>query len=92
MASASQYSDDDLVYVDPDKKEILGKVEFDANGKPKKLPYPSKEEGRAPWRKFFPWGTHKSMENAWLKKRGGSEDDSESSFDDALERLLKDKI
>jgi hypothetical protein len=91
-ASHSQYSDDDLVYADPDKKEIIGKVEFDANGKPKQLVYPRDEEGRVHWRKFFPWGTFKSMENAWMRKGGNSDSNDESTFDDALGKLLKDKM
>lgn len=28
------YKDDDLVYIDPAKKAVVGKVEFDKNGKP----------------------------------------------------------
>ncbi len=35
------YQDEDLVYVDPQAKTVVGLVQFDANGKPKKKTQPS---------------------------------------------------
>ncbi len=35
------YQDDDLVYVDPQAKIVVGKVEFDAAGRPKPKPLPT---------------------------------------------------
>ncbi len=40
-SAPASYSDDDLVYVDPQAKTVVGRVEFAANGKPKKMPLPS---------------------------------------------------
>lgn len=62
---------DDLVYVDPDANTVVGKVEFTKNDNPKSMPYVSKEpadlkgERRRSWRKFYPWGTYRSMKNAF---------------------------
>ena len=38
------YKDDDLVYVDPERKVVVGLVEFTENGKAKALPMKGKEE------------------------------------------------
>jgi hypothetical protein len=38
---AEQYADDDLVYVDPDAKTVVGPVTFDDKGNAKKLERPS---------------------------------------------------
>ena len=40
-ASETVYNDDDLVYVDPDAKTVVGRVEFDDKGKAKKRERPS---------------------------------------------------
>lgn len=37
------YQDDDLVYVDPDLRVVVGKVEFDEKGNAKKLERPSRD-------------------------------------------------
>lgn len=38
---AATYKDDDLVYVDPDARVVVGLVQFDANDRPKALARPS---------------------------------------------------
>lgn len=42
IADAVTYNDDDLVYVDPDAKAVVGKVEFKENGLPIPKEMPSK--------------------------------------------------
>ncbi|MBP9750517.1 MAG: hypothetical protein KBC95_01580 [Candidatus Peribacteraceae bacterium] len=42
------YLDDDLVYVDPDARAVIGRVEFDEKGMPKKLARPPREFPMAP--------------------------------------------
>ncbi len=39
--STGTFNDDDLVYVDPDAKTVVGRVEFDEKGNAKKLVRPS---------------------------------------------------
>ena len=40
-ASETVYHDDDLVYVDPDARTVVGRVTFDEKGNAKKLERPS---------------------------------------------------
>ncbi len=42
-AEQPAYQDDDLVYVDPDARAVLGLVQFDEKGMPKKLARPPRE-------------------------------------------------
>jgi hypothetical protein len=47
-ATTPEYQDDDLVYVDPDARSVVGRVEFDDKGMPKKLARPPREFPAAP--------------------------------------------
>ena len=42
ISTGTAYADDDLVYVDPDLKVVVGKVEFNEKGLAKPLAMPSK--------------------------------------------------
>jgi hypothetical protein len=84
----SEFNDDDMVYVDPDTKTVIGKVEYDSDGKPKSLKYDKKGEGLQTWRKFYPWGSYKSMKRTFRLEGKRTEEDGESSFDSALSKLL----
>lgn len=70
------YKDDDLVYVDPETKKVVGIVEWTKTEKPKSKAYvstaepkPGKDgkpaEKRPHWRKHFPWGTYRSMKRIY---------------------------
>lgn len=67
----AQWQPDDLVYVDPDANVVVGKVEWSKNGNPKSRQYVSKEvsdakgERRRSWRKYYPWGSYRSMKNVF---------------------------
>lgn len=71
IAAAPAFADDDLVYVDPENKKIVGKVEFDKNGNPKKMemPAPTEEHGRGRGgkrdKRFYPWGSYRSMKKVY---------------------------
>ncbi len=41
--TAAEYKDDDLVYVDPDNRAVIGLVQFDERGNAKKLARPPRE-------------------------------------------------
>ena len=58
------YHDDDLVYVDPKTRAVVGPVEFDAEGRPISKRYVTEDE-EEDWRKFYPWGTYRSMKSAF---------------------------
>ena len=87
----AQYNDDDLVYVDPDSKTVVGKVEWENDEKPKSLPYQAKE-GEKSWRKFFPWGTYRSMKGVFRIEGKRIEEESADSLDDVLPKMLKDEL
>ncbi len=69
----SQYKDDDLVYVDPETRTVVGIVEWIKGEKPKSKAYVAvaakdAKPGERPkgfWRKFYPWGTYRSMKRIY---------------------------
>ena len=81
----SPYNDEDLVYADPEKRVIVGKVEFGKNGNAKPLQMPEvirppkegdeRRRGK-PRKRFYPWGTYKTMrklykiDGEWWKPTG----------------------
>ena len=74
MTTNGQYNDDDLVYVDPETRSVVGPLQYDKNGNPKSLPYQKGEGlGQAElttgkkqwWRKHYPFGTYRSMKRAY---------------------------
>lgn len=89
--SDPQFTDDDLVYVDPETRTVIGCVEWDANGQPKSLPYKS-ALGKEPWRTHYPWGTYRSMKNAFRIDGKRMEEESELAFDEAIPKLMQDAL
>ena len=59
------FQDVDLVYVDPDARAVVGRVEWSKTGNPKSMPIPIQAEGEKTWRKFYPWGTYRAMRNVY---------------------------
>jgi len=88
------YDDNDLVYVDPDARIVLGLVEWSRNGNPKALPVQAapaadKEKGRRSFgRKHYPWGTYRSMKNVY-RLEGKKRHDGEKSLDEVLPKALE---
>lgn len=62
--SGTSYRDDDIVYVNPDTQMVVGRLEWSRNGNPKSKPYQA-QPGERSWRRHFPYGTYKSMKNAF---------------------------
>ncbi len=92
------YTDDDLVYVDPKKRLVIGRVEFAKNGNAKALlmpedDIPDAKEGRrprAPRKRYYPWGTYRSMRKLYKIDGGITEDDRRISLDEAMEKSAKE--
>lgn len=99
--SDTTYAPDDFVYVDPDAKKAVGKVEWDKNGNPlpKEWPFPErpeKEEGddkkpkfKKPRKKrvrYYPWGSYKTM--AKLYKLEGKVKDKDTDDYITLEKAI----
>ena len=71
-APTAAYRDDDLVYVDPDQRVVVGLVEWSNSGRPKTLHVAEvenskpEEKGRRPRRqRSYPWGTYRSMKRIY---------------------------
>lgn len=97
--SDSPYVDDDLVYADPEKRVIIGKVEFGKNGNAKPLQMPDVvrpvkegEERRRgkPRKRFYPWGTYRSMRKLYKIDGGVVEADRQIPLDVAMEKSAKE--
>ncbi|MSR87123.1 hypothetical protein EXS70_03045 [Candidatus Peribacteria bacterium] len=86
----------DLVYVDPDSNTVVSKVELNKNGDIKALPYipkppePGKEERRRSWRKFYPWGTYRSMKNVFKVDGKPRKKEPTKTLDEVIEVALKE--
>ncbi|MBM3227681.1 hypothetical protein FJZ27_02340 [Candidatus Peribacteria bacterium] len=88
------YQDDDLVYVDPDHRAVIGKVEFLKSGNAKPLQMPEgeapvqREGGRSfkPRKRFYPWGTYRSMRKLYKIDGGLREEERRLSLDEAMQR------
>lgn len=88
---AASCNDDDLVYVDPALKEIIGKVAFDERGNPKVCSYPAKE-GEHTSRDCCPYGTYRSMKRTFRIGGKVTEEKGQASLDDVLPKLLNDTL
>lgn len=86
----AQYRDDDLVYVDPETKTVIGPIEWSRNGNPKSMPVPPKPEDkekgkrRRSERKFYPWGTYRSMKHAYSLEGKQKRSEANITFDEAI--------
>jgi hypothetical protein len=103
------YRDDEIVYVDPDTRLVVGRLEWSRSGNPKSMPYKAPEpepeapkekpkEGavkgkperrRGSGRKNYPYGTYKSMKNAFrLEGKQKKGDPTGVTLDDVIEKAL----
>ncbi|MEK7563391.1 MAG: hypothetical protein AAB544_03285 [Patescibacteria group bacterium] len=95
----SPYNDEDLVYADPEKRVIVGKVEFGKNGNAKPLQMPEvirppkegdeRRRGK-PRKRFYPWGTYKTMRKLYKIDGGVVEADRQITLDLAMEKSAKE--
>ena len=97
QATTATFSDEDLVYVDPDERKVVGKVEFNATGKPKSMTVPGpapSENGddvkpeRRRRRKFFPWGTYRSMKKIYKIEGKVREERPMLTLDEAIVKAM----
>ncbi len=90
------WNPDDLVYVDPDTSTVVGRVEWSPNGNPKPLPYVAKEvpdakgEKRRSWRKFYPWGSYRSMKNVFKVDGKPRKKEPTKTLEEVIEVALKE--
>ena len=90
----TQYTDDDLVYVDPKARQVLGKVEWMKSGNPKPLPIEgpaesaAKDKRRRVKKQYYPWGTYRSMKKAFRVEGKEKEIEAYQPLEEALSKAL----
>ncbi len=98
------YKDDDLVYVDPELRVVVGRVEFLPNGKSKPLAMKDKtveadaEEdpkakgrgGRPRRQRYYPWGTYRSMKRIYKIEGKIPKQESQHTLDEVIEKAVKE--
>ncbi len=106
VAESPIYKDDDLVYVDPKLRIVVGRVEFLPNGKSKALPIKDETEevegveedpkavkgkGMRPRRqRYYPWGTYRSMKHIYKIEGKLIREENRKTLDDVIEKALKE--
>ncbi len=87
-----------MVYVDPDTNSVIGPVEWSRNGNPKSMPVKrqlseadaEKEVSRrGRWRKFYPFGTYKSMKNVFKVAGKQKRKDPNHTLEEVLPKALE---
>jgi hypothetical protein len=94
-ATGTAYTDDDLVYVDPDTNTVVGRVEWNKNGNPKSMPFQQPATGeanerRSRFRKFYPFGTMRSMKRVYHVEGKRKKEQPTSTLDQIMEKALKE--
>jgi hypothetical protein len=98
------YKEDDLVYVDPELKVVIGLVEWLPSGKPKALAIKDtkpeaaddEDDGKAKGRvrprriRYYPWGTYRSMKRVYKLEGKPPRVESSKTLDDVIEKALQE--
>ncbi len=96
------YKDDDLVYVDPETRSVVGKVEFAKDEQPKSKTYTpaavpagkdSKKPGERPkgfWRKVYPYGTYRSMKRIFKVEGKIKDPEPNKTLEEVLPKALNE--
>jgi len=97
-----EYKDEDLVYVDPKERIVVGRVEFDAKDIPKPLAMkspaeePDEEEKpekgkvrRKPRVRYYPWGTYRSMKKIYKIEGKIHNEPPTATLDEIMEKALQ---
>jgi hypothetical protein len=93
------YKDDDLVYVDPDTRTVIAKVEFGKNGNAKKfeVPVPAEPEKegkdgkprRRTNKSYYPWGSYRSMKKMYKIEGKQPKSEPNITLDEAIQKALE---
>ncbi len=93
------YQPGDFVYVDPETRKVVSRVQWKEDGSavPLKRPEPPPVEGRPdrksrpPRVRYYPWGTYETM-NRIYRLEGKKEHDQEGAItlDDAVAKLQEE--
>lgn len=99
-----QYKDDDLVYVDPDQRVVIGIVQWSNSGRPKALAIPkaevveedetdAKPDAKGKRRvsrrqRYYPWGTYRTMKKIYKIEGKVITEKTPLTLDAAIEKCL----
>jgi len=98
MTSNRTYSDDDLVYVNPKEKTVIGPVKWTKDGMP--IPLENTEDiqvelsdddekerkKRKRKKRYYPWGTYRSMNRTYRLEKKEREIESNLNLDEAMKK------
>lgn len=105
MSDEVTYSDDDMVYVDPKKKLVIGKVEWTKDGVVKKKEMPAdsapedfgdedddgkKKRKRKPKKRYYPACSYRTAKRSFHVEGKYKEGEEYGKFDDILKKALAD--
>lgn len=89
------YQDSDLVYVDPETRTVIGRVEWSKNEQPMSKAYQKQADGkkdddRPSWRKTYPWGTYRSMRRIYKIEGKVKDPEPNRTLDQVLPKALSE--
>ncbi|PIR53202.1 hypothetical protein COU76_02160, partial [Candidatus Peregrinibacteria bacterium CG10_big_fil_rev_8_21_14_0_10_49_10] len=98
---SSDFTNDDFVYVNPAKREVMGKVQWTKEGMPEKMeradPEPdTDEEGgndhrkRSRRKQYYPWGTYRTMKKLFRIEGKEKEIEHYLPLDDAMKLAIEE--
>lgn len=93
--TAPSFKDDDLVYVDPETRTVVGKVEWNKKEQPMTKAYPKtrkdeKGQERPSWRKSYPWGTYRSMRRIYKIEGKVKDPEPQKTLEEVMPRALSE--
>ena len=92
----TQFSDTDFLYIDPEKRTVVGPVQWSRVGSAKPLLKPEEpqaEDSRRRWsrrKEYYPWGSYRSLKRLYHLEGKEKEEERTQTLDQALERSLKE--
>lgn len=101
VVEAPLYKDDDLVYVDPELKLVIGIVEWSNNGRPKSRTMQKavaedpeegdkEKKGRPHRLRNYPWGTYRSMKRVFKLEGKRKQAENQKTLDEVIEKALNE--
>lgn len=98
LPTPAQYKDSDLVYVDPETRSVVGIVEWGKGDKPKSKAYIAVaakdakpgEKPRGSWRKFYPFGTYRSMKRIFKVEGKIKDAEPNKTLEEVLPKALNE--
>lgn len=102
--TTATYKDDDFVYVHPDERKVVGRVEWNKNGNAKELAMPDtvvEETDEKPAKgkgakggfrrrkRYFPWGTYKSMKAIYKLEGKVKKDEPNRTLDEVMSKAVE---